>query len=118
MKNGSEQNNIECIAIPPVDIIEGKEGFRLIADMPGVLKDDLEITIDNRDLTIIGKVKPNETGKPVYSEFEHTLFKRKFVLNEEIDSKGINATLTNGILILTLPKSEEVKPRTIQIKSA
>jgi HSP20 family molecular chaperone IbpA len=114
----NEQNNTEFTVIPSVDIIEEKEGYRLIADMPGVTKDSLEVTIDNRDLTITGRVKPSENGKPAYSEFEHTLFKRKFVLNEEIDSKGINASLTNGVLVLTLPKSEDVKPRTIQIKTA
>jgi HSP20 family protein len=122
--NTNIQNNNETaaavgkyITVPPVDIFEDKDGYKLIADMPGVTKENLDISVDNSELTIFGTVSDNQKDAE-YSEFTLGSYKRKFVLNEEIDSTGINASMENGVLTLTLPKRESVKPRKIEIKSA
>jgi HSP20 family protein len=104
-------------SVPPVDIFEDKDGYKLIADMPGVSKENLDISIDNRELTISGSTS-DEQKEAEYSEFILGNYKRKFVLNEEIDSTGINASMDNGVLTLILPKRESVKPRKIEIKTA
>jgi len=122
--NTNVQNNNESaaatgkyITTPPVDIFEDKDGYKLIADMPGVSKENLDISVENSELTISGAVSDDQKDAE-YSEFTLGSYKRKFVLNEEIDSTGINASMENGVLTLTLPKRESVKPRKIEIKSA
>lgn len=105
--------------LPLVDIFEEKEGYTLFADMPGVSKENLELTLDNNELTILGKISETEEfGNSEYSEFTDTNFKRTFIVNDEIDTKNISAIMDNGILRLSLPKSEKTRPRKIEIKSA
>jgi HSP20 family protein len=105
--------------IPLVDIIEDKDGYFLLADMPGVSKENLELTLDNNELTILGKTNESEEfGCIECSEFSVANFKRIFIVNDEIDSKNISAAMENGILRLSLPKSEKIRSRKIEIKSA
>jgi len=105
--------------IPLVDIFEENEGYTFFADMPGVSKENLELTLDNNELTILGKkTEMEDCGNSEYSEFTNANFKRTFIVNNEIDTKNISAIMDNGILHLTLPKSEKTRPRKIEIKSA
>ena len=111
-------NQERFTTIPLVDIFEEKERYILYADMPGVSKENIELTLDNKELTIIGKVADSaEYGNVEYSEFATTNFKRNFIVNEEIDTKNLSASIENGVLHLSLPKSEKTKPRRIEIKS-
>ncbi len=110
----------EVTLVPPVDIYEDDEGITLLADMPGVMKEDLEIEVDKDVLTITGKVSTGlERGsKPLYEEFRGAEYKRVFTLGPDVDSSRIEARINRGVLRLFLPKLEEVKPRKIEVKVA
>jgi len=104
--------------IPPVDIFEDKEAVTLIADLPGVSKETLQLQIDKDTLQIYGKVSKNAPLPALshYAEFPEKDFYRAFTIGEEIDQEKIEATINNGVLKLLLPKHERVKPKKIDIK--
>jgi len=104
--------------VPFVDISETPDSYILDADMPGVSKENLEITLDNNTLTISGKVDTTAGSRLEYQEFELHNYKRSFVVNEDVNTGRIEAKLENGVLNLVIPKSERTKPRKIEIKAA
>ena len=108
----------ELIIRPAVDIFETDQGLTLVADLPGVIKEDLSIDIDQELLTIEANAKSQLKGDPVLREFLHGTFYRQFQLPDEIDSGKISAELKRGVLTLNLPKSEAAKPRRIEITTA
>jgi HSP20 family protein len=114
------QNNkgASCSIIPPVDIIEETDRFLLKADMPGITKDGLDVKIDNDELTISGKYETDNNKEYSYSEFTIRDYSRSFRVSNGISTKDISASLENGVLTLILPKSEEIKPRKIDVKVA
>jgi HSP20 family protein len=84
--------------------------------MPGVDKGDVEITLENGTLTINGKIKNEETDNDLkYREFNLYNFYRSFNVGREINGDAIKATMENGVLVLALPKKEELKPRKIEV---
>jgi HSP20 family protein len=101
---------------PDVNIFETKDGYVLEAEMPGVNKDGLEITLEGNEITIIGHRK-NEvaSGTPLFRERALADFRRVFELDPAIDTARISAKMDQGVLCLTLPKSEKVKPRKITV---
>jgi HSP20 family protein len=101
---------------PPVDIYETPDALMLIADMPGVSKESLEVRVDEDLLTIQGKATHAVPGDPVYREFDLTGFFRQFEIGEEIDKERINADLRHGVLALRLPKAEKSQQRRIDVK--
>jgi len=101
---------------PEVNIFETKDGYVLEAEMPGVGKDGLEITLDNNEITITGRrTAETVTGQPVFRERRLADYRRVFELDPAIDTARIAARLEQGVLTLTLPKSERVKPRKIVV---
>jgi len=104
--------------IPPVDIFESGDGLTVMADLPGVEKDQLEVRVDNNILTIQGKVSYGDRGDRSYTEFQLLDFFRQFELAESVDQQKITAELKHGVLTLHLPKAEAHKPRTIAIQVA
>jgi len=101
---------------PEVNIFETKDGYVLQADMPGVNKGGLEVTLEGNTLTIVGRKNEAEFGaNPVYRESRDGDFRRVFELDPAIDATRINAKVEQGILTLHLPKAEKVKPRKIQV---
>jgi HSP20 family protein len=101
---------------PEVNIFETKDGYVLQADMPGVNKSGLEVTLEGNALTIVGrKNEANFGANPVYRESRDGHFRRVFELDPAIDTTRINARMEQGILTLHLPKAEKVKPRKIQV---
>jgi HSP20 family protein len=111
-------NNEEYVLVPPVDIYETENEFVIKAEMPGVKKDGVNITLDNNELEISGKINgilPEEKNLK-YSEFKLYNYHRKFNVGDTVDRNTLSAALDNGILTLTLPKKEEVKPRKIEVK--
>lgn len=103
---------------PAVDIYDAGEEIVLVADMPGVSGDSVDIHLDKGILTVRGKVKPPSVdGRMVFEEFQVGDFVRTFTVTEEIDVKGISAELTNGVLTLKLPKAAERKPRKIIVRT-
>ena len=101
---------------PVVNIFETKDGYRLEAEMPGVSKEGLEITLEGNEITITGHrhVEPM-VGEPLFRESRDVDFRRVFELDPAIDTSRISARMDQGVLMLTLPKSERVKPRKIKV---
>jgi len=99
---------------PRVNITETKDGYLLEAEMPGVNKDTLEISMEGNELTMLGRRNDDPQGlELVYRESANRDYRRVFVLDPTIDTGKINAKVENGVLRLALPKAEEVKPRRI-----
>jgi HSP20 family protein len=104
-------------ATPEVNIFETREGYVVEAEMPGVSKSGLEVTLEGAELTIIGRRTGVEVdGEPLVRESIQADFRRVFELDPAIAAAKITAKMDQGILRLTLPKSEEVKPRKITIE--
>lgn len=101
---------------PRVNITETKDGYLLEAEMPGVNKDGLEISLEGHELTLVGR-RPGECPgcELVYRESTNRDFRRVFVLDPTIDSTRIEAKMDNGVLHLHLPKAEQLKPRRITV---
>jgi HSP20 family protein len=102
---------------PQVNIAETKDGYVVEAEMPGVNKDSLEVLLEGNELTLIGHRKfdvPN--AELLYRESTTRDFRRSFVLDPAIETSRINARMENGVLTLTLPKSEQVKPRKVVVE--
>lgn len=106
----------ERYLVPPVDIYDTPEGLVLLADVPGVSKEDLDVRIDNNVLTFQAKAKHAAPGEAVYREYELTNFFRQFELSEEVDQGKISAQLTHGVLTLHLPRVEKAKPRKVDVQ--
>jgi HSP20 family protein len=101
---------------PFANIAETKDGYVLEAEMPGVSRDGLEVTVENGDLTIIGRRKNYESpGVLLYGESRGADFRRTFEIDPSINTAGITAKIEQGVLTLHLPKAEAVKPRKISV---
>lgn len=101
---------------PNVNIFETKEGYVMQAEMPGVSKDDLEITLEGNEITITGRRSPETvSGERLFQERDSADYRRVFELDPAIDAAKISAKIEQGVLTLTLPKSEKVKPRKITV---
>ena len=101
---------------PLVNILETPEGYVLEAEMPGVNKDGLELSVENGELTIFGRRAAVETkGREVYRESRGFDYRRSFELDPSIDTTKITAKFDQGVLTLHLPKAESVKPRKIAV---
>ena len=101
---------------PLANIFETKDGYVLEAEMPGVNKEGLEITVENNELTINGRrTDVAFNADVVYRESRDLDYRRVFDLDPSIDSGKISAKIENGVLTLTLPKAESVKPRKIAV---
>jgi len=102
---------------PQVNIFETAEGYSLEAEMPGVGKDGLEISLEGNEITIIGHRRQETVeGQPLFCERQQYDYRRVFELDPAIDTAKIAAKMDQGILTLTLPKSEKVKPRKIAVE--
>ncbi len=96
-----------------IDVHEKDNEVIITADVPGIAKDDLSVTIENDILTIAGE-RQRETDEDCCSERHFGSFSRSLRLND-VEASSINATLKNGVLQLTLNRSESAKPRKIEI---
>jgi HSP20 family protein len=102
---------------PDVNIYETSEGYVLQAEMPGVTKEGLEVTLEGSTLTFIGRRGDDALpGDVLYRESRAANYRRVFELDPAIDTSKITAEVRQGLLTLTLPKAERVKPRKIEIK--
>jgi HSP20 family protein len=101
---------------PLANIRETKDGYVLEAEMPGVAKDGLEVTVENGELVLVGhRATVTEPGRSVYRESRQADYRRAFELDPSIDSAKITARIEQGVLTLHLPKAESVKPRKIAV---
>jgi len=119
----TEAKNIEKTrelrsAIPAVDIYENDNEIMLYADMPGVVKENISVNIDNGTLSLSGVRKIEKTGVSTWEEFSDIEYVRSFSVPQTIDVEKVEAELKDGVLKLHLPKSAAAKPRQIEINAA
>ncbi len=101
---------------PGVNIFETKDGYLLEAEIPGVSKEGLEVTLEGNEMTIVGHRNGQEApGEALFRESRNLDYRRVFELDPAIDTAKVSARVEQGILTLTLPKSERVRPRKITV---
>ncbi len=101
---------IKGVSIPAVNVVEGKNAFKLEVGAPGFKKEDFKIEVDNGCLTISGETKSEKEDKEdkvTRREFSFNSFSRSFTMPENVKSDDISAKYQDGILLLTLPKSKK-----------
>jgi len=106
--------------LPLVDIFEDAAGITLLADMPGVSKDRLDVKLDGDNLSIEGRVEldvPAEM-RALWAEVSVPRFRRTFTLSRELDAARIEANLKDGVLTLRVPKQAHAQPRRIEVSAA
>ena len=103
---------------PKADIWESANSFSIMAEMPGVEKEGVNVKLEEGVLSIIGRVQPAsfEGYNLAVSEYKVGNFERAFQISDEINEDKIQATMANGVLNLVLPKKEAVKPKQIEVK--
>jgi len=112
----TEPRRDAAYVLPEVNIFETKDGYLVEAEMPGVSKDGLEITLEGNEIAIVGHRHAEVvTGTPIFRERNLADYRRVFELDPAIDAAKIAAKMDQGVLTLTLPKSEGVKPRRITV---
>lgn len=104
--------------LPRVDVYEDERGITLLADLPGVPRDQLDIKVDGETLTIEGSVATTTpTGlQPAYVELRVPRYRRAFTLSRELDTGHIEANLKDGVLNLRIPKQAHAQPRRVNVQ--
>jgi len=105
----------ELFLVPAVDIHETEEAITVVADVPGVTREDVDVSVDKGVLTLRCAVSCTPRKGSWWQEFELHDYFRQFTLPEDVDAEGIGAELRNGVLTVRLPKAEEAKPRRIKV---
>ena len=104
--------------VPPVDIQETEDVYRLQVELPGLTREDISITLENNVLRLSGERKfEKDVKKESYHRIERTYgaFSRAFTLPQQVNPEGVQAAFENGVLTVTVPKAEQAKPRKISI---
>jgi HSP20 family molecular chaperone IbpA len=104
-------------ALPAVDVFEDRSGITLLADLPGVPREQLELKVEGETLLIEGAVQPRtpEGLEPLYAEVRVPRYRRSFTLSRELDTTRIEANLKDGALTLRIPKQAHAQPRRIAV---
>lgn len=119
VKTEAESTRNVPVYVPAVDIYESQDALVVVADMPGVSPEHVTIDVHDNTLTIRGTVTLEETKERVHvQEYGVGDYSRQFTLGRVIDQSKIEAGMKNGVLTLTLPKSDVSKPRKIAVKAA
>jgi HSP20 family protein len=114
--NGNNQQPQERFVAPMATVLENADGYTLQVEMPGVNKEGLEMWVENNELTILGRRSlPTVQGNLIHREMRRDNFRRAFELDPSIDAAKISAKIEHGVVTLTLPKAEQVKPRKITV---
>jgi HSP20 family protein len=100
---------------PPVDIFETEDALTVVADLPGVGKDAVDIRVEDDVLTIKGRANYRMPAHDMREEFHLYGYYRQFRLSDEVDQNKISAETNNGVLTITLPKAEKSKPKRIEV---
>jgi HSP20 family molecular chaperone IbpA len=102
---------------PTTDIFETEDSLNVLVEMPGVEKGNVEISVKDRILTIEGRIDFQKYAgmNPVYTEYNIGNFHRRFSLSNKVDASKIRAEMRDGLLTLTIPKSEEAKAHKIEV---
>jgi HSP20 family protein len=112
----SDRGQAQQFITPPASLAEIADGYMLEIEMPGVKKDGLDISVENNELTIVGRRSlPALEGMLIHRESRPENFRRVFELDPSIDGDKIGAKIDQGLVTLTMPKAEHVKPRKITV---
>jgi HSP20 family protein len=113
---GTQQEPQRAV-LPAVDVFEDANGITLLADMPGVPRDQLELKLEGDALLIEGRVQPLTPDglEAVYAEVRVPRYRRSFTLSRELDTGRIEANLKDGVLKLVIPKQAHAQPRRITV---
>jgi HSP20 family protein len=112
----TDRGQSEQFITPSASVVEVEDGYTLEVEMPGVNKDGLEISVENNELTIVGRRSlPSVEGNLIHRESRSENYRRAFELDPSIDADKITAKIDQGVATLTLPKAEHVKPRKIAV---
>jgi len=108
------------VFLPPADIFETKDSIIVLAEMPGVPPNGVDLTLERRVLTIRGRSAAGDHAgyQRVYNEYADGDYERVFTLSENIDRDRIEARLKDGVLHLVLPKAETARARRIELKAS
>lgn len=116
---GPDRSDLQRTVQPPVDVFEDESSITLLADMPGVPKDQLELKVESDSLLIEGNAVPAtpEGLEAIWAEVRVPRYRRSFTLSRELDTTRIEANLKDGVLTLRIPKHAHAQPRRIEVRS-
>jgi HSP20 family protein len=116
---GTERTRDRPVYAPRVDIIETEDALEIFADMPGVTKDSVDVTLEQRVLSIRGRGEISLPGDlaPLYLEYQPGDYERAFTLSDAVDPTGIEAKVRSGVLRLRLPKAGPAKRQRIEVRA-
>lgn len=116
-QGASRDRDLHRSVLPAVDVFENPHGITLLADMPGVPRDQLEIKVEGESLLIEGAVQTHmpQGLEPVHAEVRIPRYRRSFVLSRELDTSAIQANLKEGVLSLHIPKKAHAQARKIPV---
>lgn len=122
--NPTDQNgrgsSTESALRPAVDIFETEDGITLQADLPGVSKDRLNVRLDGTNLLVEGRIgimPQDQAQQPVYADVRSAVYRRSFMLSQELEADKVDANLKDGVLTVRIPKRAELRPRRIEVRS-
>lgn len=121
MTEGAERTRASRVYVPHVDIYSDGDDIIILADMPGVAEQDVDIMLEKDVLTINGYVSGGEAPEgyeQAHGEYGVGDYQRRFTLPDEIDRDGVEASLNNGVLRVVLPRAPEAQARRITVKAA
>jgi HSP20 family protein len=103
--------------MPTADIYETEDALTVVLEMPGVSKDNVDVSVENGVLTVEGRIdfQRYEGLQPVYGEYNVGPYRRSFRISSQVDQNKITAEMRDGVITLALPKAEEAKPRRIAV---
>jgi HSP20 family protein len=118
LENKEETTIPARMFVPAADIFEGENDLTVVLEMPGVEKGNVDIRVEDGVLNVEGRLDLTKYQglQPLYTEYNIGHYSRSFRLSNKVDQSKIAAEMKDGVLSLKLPKAEEAKPRTIQIK--
>lgn len=108
----------ETVLRAPVDIFEDPEGITLLADMPGVNKEHLNLEVANDSLMVEGEfnIDMPEGMEALYADVRSTRYRRSFALSGDLETGEIDASLKDGVLRVRIPRRAEARPRKIEVR--
>jgi HSP20 family protein len=118
--NGGRTNGSSTLMrAPETDVVETEKEIRVVTEMPGLKRDNIEIDVENNVLTIRGEKREERTegeqGRWHLAERRYGTFSRSFVLPRDVDAENIQASFADGVLTVSVPKSEKARRRRIEI---
>lgn len=106
------------VLAPAIDIFENADEYRVVADLPGVRQEDIDIDLERGELVLFAKRQLARDGEALALGRTEGDFRRVFRIPEDLDRSKVQASLENGVLLIRLPKSERAKPRRISVDAA